>query len=176
MGITIHFSGKLRSIDEMGAIRSIADKWAKRWKCEVFTIDDPWKELIRVRNGEVCMYESPVIGILLHPHPDSESLVFEFDSDLYMEFFCKTQFAPVQTHVDICDMLKEIEPHFEQFSVNDEGGYWETGDLGQLASKIRVISNVIKKVSNNDAALLAPYLNKEVDPKAPLTYKGHSLN
>lgn len=176
MGITIHYSGKLRSTDEMPAIRAIASKWAKRWKCEVHDIDDPWKKLFRVRSGKADFYESPVTGTRLHPHPKSETLVFELDSDLYMQHFCKTQFAPVQVHIDIVEMLREMETHFEQFSVNDESGYWETGDRGKLEQNITFISNVIDKVSNNDAALLAPYLHVQVDPKDPLKDPVTSLN
>ena len=176
MGVTIHFSGKLRSLEGMAAIRSIASKWAKWWKCKVIDLEDPWKELICVRNGEVCIYESPVTGIALRPHPDAESLLLEFDSELYMQHFCKTQFAPVQTHVEVIGFLREIEPHLEQFTVMDEAGYWENANRDQLERQIAFGLQLIQRVAD-DPRLIAPFLKEEDGGKVDrLQHPRYSLN
>lgn len=176
MGITIHFSGKLNTMGELPVIRSITARWAARWKCEVIDIDEPLKELIRVRNGEVCIYESPVTGLLLCPHPKAEPLFFEFDSDGYMAHACKTQFAPVQMHVEIIGLLRELAPHLDEFSVLDEGGFWESGDRQQLEDKFALGQRLIDAVSNNDAALIAPILKEALEGKDRPARPGYSLN
>lgn len=176
MGVTIHFSGKLRSRGDLAEIGSIATKWAATWKCEVIDVDEPMKELIRVRNGEVCIYESPVTGMLLCPHPKAEPLFFEFDSDGYMAHFCKTQFAPVQVHVEIIGLLREMAPHLEDFSVLDEGGYWDSGDRRQLEEKLALLQRLIDAVGNNDGALIAPLVKEALEEKDRPSKPGYSLN
>jgi len=70
-----------------------------------------------------------VRGIVLYPHENSEPLRLEFDRDLIVQEFIKTQFAPAEIHVKIVGFPKEITPHFEALAVEDEGEYWDTEGL-----------------------------------------------
>jgi hypothetical protein len=176
MGITIHFSGRLIHADELVHIRAIASKWAAHWHCEVVDLSAPMVELIRVRNGQVVRYTSPVTGVCLRPHPDSEPLLLEFDSDLEMQYFCKTQFAPAQVHVEIVEMLRELAPHFEDFAVQDEGGYWETGDREHLEHQLALGLELIRRIRANDGALIAPLVEDAIRPRGDLKDPRFSQN
>lgn len=176
MGVTIHFSGRLKHAGELVHVRAIAVKWAAHWQCEAVDFSAPLVELIRVRNGQVVQYTSPVTGVSLRPHPGSETLLLEFDSDLEMQHFCKTQFAPAQVHVEIVEMLRELAPHFVDFAVQDERGYWETGDREHLEHQLALGLELIRRVRANDGALIAPLLEEAISPRDMLKDPRFSQN
>src|SRR4029077_8637101 len=50
--------------------------------------------------------------------------------------FIKTQFGPVEGHVALVEMLAALKHEFlPDLEVSDDGGYWETRDLGELVRK-----------------------------------------
>jgi hypothetical protein len=89
-------------------------------------------------------------GLIIQPHhPESESLLLMFDpqtgrlmlltdgsSGRSLSYYLniKTQFAPVETHVAVCEVLRRLHDEFgrENLHVSDESGYYETGDLEAL--------------------------------------------
>ena len=57
-------------------------------------IESEQNSLLRVRNKEEeWNYVGPVSGIVLYPSEDYDPVRLEFDSDLYVQEFTKTQFA-----------------------------------------------------------------------------------
>lgn len=143
MGITIHFSGRLRSAEDYLRVTGAGRALAQRKGVIVYELDVERKELIRVKNGEVKTYESSVRGIAFGLHPEAEHIRLQFDRDNYLQEFCKTQFAGVATHLEVLDFLREIEPYFENFNVIDEGGFWETGDLGALEDQFERMNQML---------------------------------
>jgi hypothetical protein len=69
-------------------------------------------------------------------------LRLEFDGDVYVQEFIKTQFAGVQVHIEVLKLLKAVEPLFRQLKVEDEVKYtcfgriqgttWARGPRGWL--------------------------------------------
>src|SRR5919201_5689402 len=50
--------------------------------------------------------------------------------------FTKTQFGPIEGHVALVEMLAALRHEFlPDLEVSDEGGYWETRDLAELARR-----------------------------------------
>ena len=50
--------------------------------------------------------------------------------------FTKTQFGPIEGHVALVEMFTALRREFlPDLEVNDEGGYWETHDLAELARR-----------------------------------------
>ncbi len=96
-------------------------------------INEAHVTLKRVRDEKDVDYAGPVKGIEIQPHEDSEPLRLEFDRDLYVQDFTKTQFAPIEIHVQVVELLHLLIPQFESIEVTDEGEYFETGDLTLLA-------------------------------------------
>jgi len=85
---------------------------------------------------------------------------FEFDLDLYVQEFTKTQFAGVQTHVKVLELLKALNPFFRYLKVVDEGEYWETGNLQGLTESMNQAQKAIE-------AELEKYPNGQMKVKSP---------
>jgi hypothetical protein len=157
MGVTIHFEGRLKSADDYEAVIQKAIVFAKNMRSETIQLDSPTKELQRVRGKEVLDYNGPVKGIQLQPHENSDPLVLEFDSENFIQEFCKTQFAGIGTHVAVVTFLKEIQPHFETLKVVDEGQLWETSDMENLETKFEDFFAAFARAKNENPKLAGPY-------------------
>ena len=132
MGVTIHFEGRLKDEPSFAAALAVARMFSDehQWSCR--PIDETHATLKRVRDEEEWDYSGPVKGLEIHPHVDSEPFRLEFDRDLYVQEYCKTQFAPIEVHVQVVELLNLLRPLFEKLEVIDEGEYFETGDLALL--------------------------------------------
>lgn len=142
MGITIHYSGRLRDDGDYLTVTGLGRAFAHRHEVVVFELDVVQKELNRVKDGKVKRYMSAVRGISFCIHPQAEPVILQFDSDNYLQEFCKTQNAGVATHLKILNFLHEIEPYFKDFTVLDEGGYWGTGRLSRLKENFARMSTI----------------------------------
>src|SRR5262249_45870600 len=112
-------------------------QFARRFASEHSWVTDEINEvsvkLERVdENEKPYDYFGPVRGLKLMPRDDCEPIKLEFDSDLYVQDWTKTQFAGAEMHVTVCAFLHAIENYFETFKVNYEAEYWDTGDVGLL--------------------------------------------
>lgn len=114
--------------------------------------------------------DEQVKGILINLHPKCESFEVTWNvsrgkkaylasyihvprDDCWYEGHCftKTQYAPLWCHVTVCKLLRFLESHFgAKLRVNDEGEYYETGDLKRLAKNmdknLAAIKNVAKQL------------------------------
>jgi hypothetical protein len=86
-------------------------------------------------------------GIWLNIHPKCETLEFSFDLTTleladyerydhspgvvygYEGFFCKTQYAGLQTHILVCKIIKLAEKYINFSNINDEGDYYHSKDV-----------------------------------------------
>ena len=128
MGVTIHYEGQLTSEaayqDLVGVVSSIAG--AEGWPTEPIASSEV--TLPRVRDEKDSDYTGPAKGIVVYLHKDCDPVRLEFDRDLYLQEFTKTQFAGVQIHIALLKLLKAIQPFFRSLKVEDEGEWWETED------------------------------------------------
>ncbi len=59
--------------------------------------------------------------------------------------FVKTQFGSLEGHVAVVEMFRALKAEFfPDLEVSDEGGYWEKGDLRELAQKREFLQSAIK--------------------------------
>jgi len=132
VGVTIHFEGGLRDEGAFRRAIELARQFGigRGWPSQ--PIDESRVELQRVRDEQPWDYVGPTRGIVLQPHENSEPLRLEFDSDLYLQEYCKTQFAPCDVHIEIIELLRQLEPEFALFLLDDEGEYWPSGDRAVL--------------------------------------------
>lgn len=160
MGVTIHFEGRLKSEavyqDVVGLASSIAR--AKGWATRAIASDEV--TLSRVRDERDWDYTGPVKGIVIYVHEDCDPLRLEFDCDLYVQEFVKTQFAGVEIHIDVLKLLKAIEPFFCQLNVDDEGEWWESEDTSILTEHFsrsqRVIEAELRKTPSAQMKVKTP--------------------
>jgi hypothetical protein len=145
MGVTVHFEGKLKSENAFAALLQRVQQLAKAqtWLTEIFECGEV--TLLRVRNETEWDYKGPTKGIVLYIHEDCDPLRLEFDQDLYIQEFVKTQFAGVRTHVQLIALLREFQVFFAEIKVEDEGEYWETRDEAVLAEHIRRCDEMISE-------------------------------
>lgn len=134
MGVTIHFEGQLKNEDSFGTLLHVAKQFCDERAWPYVLINEPHAKLSRVRNEEDFDYEGAVKGIKIQPHENSEPFRLEFDEDLYVQEYTKTQFSPIEIHVDLINFLVKVTPYFNNLEVNDEGEFFDTNDI-QLLSK-----------------------------------------
>jgi len=67
--------------------------------------------------------------------------------DLTYHNFIKTQFAQVENHIAVVQLLKYIrQKYMSNLWVMDEGCYWETSDAGLLRQKMAFLNSMMDKL------------------------------
>ena len=115
MGITIHFQGYLKDWNLLDDTIQITEEYAK---------SNGWK------------YTRSVKGITVIPSENCDPLNLEFDENLHIDDFCKTQFAGMDIHIKILELLKKIRKNFNIMEIYDESEFLENGDKKLLKNKI----------------------------------------
>lgn len=139
MGITINIHGHLRDAGEIPALAQEVADYADVLGWERWIVTVP-----------------PLTGVIIHPHEECETLALLFDEsgilrnevllgeELDKYVAVKTQYAPLETHISLCNLLLHLkERYFAVLEVNDEGGYWETGDRSLLAARLTSVGDAI---------------------------------
>lgn len=161
MGITIHYSGRLKEAEILPAlieeVKDIAQ--ANHWKYHIF------ETLIAADKFGAEKYDNNIYGILFSP-PESEpvwltflsngrmcmcnSLEFygnsdqEQDKEFLYYLFTKTQFAGPEIHKQIINILRHISnKYLLDFTLTDEGNYWDTEDEEKLTATFKRYSFLI---------------------------------
>jgi len=156
MGVTIHFYGRLKNKESLDEVITIASEFAAEKGCEVINLDSEKKQLFRVKGGRQSEYEGPVRGIQFHPDENCDPFALEFDDDLYIQQFCKTQYAGISTHVEVIQLLRDIERCFETFVVLDEGDFWETSDISTLEQRFETNFAAAEEMKKENPKLKGP--------------------
>jgi len=160
MGITVHFEGRLKDNEAYSGLIGCINKIGAADALLTETFENERVELSRVRDEKPWDYLGPSKGIVLYLDDDCDPLRLEFDQDLYIQEFVKTQFAGVRVHVKLVKILRVLEDYFDTLEVNDEGEYWETNDEAGLSEHIRRCNEVI-------AEFAAKNPRAEIKVKAP---------
>ena len=105
-------------------------------------------------------------GISFHPHPESESVILTFNNEgelksliamlLLPEYtnmhgllFTKTQFAGIETHVEIIHLLIYLKKkYFKNLKIIDEGGYYPKKNIEMLTERLGVINFAISTIQD----------------------------
>jgi hypothetical protein len=154
MGLTIHYQGQLLSEAALEEFVGVATAYAGARGWAAHPVKTGRKVLTRMLQPEDPeaaeyeeIYEGPVRGIYLLPDAQCEPLTFEFDRDLFMQDWCKTQFAGAGVHAEIVGLFREVEGLFEMLDVMDEAEFWELGDRGALEEAFREASAAIAEAA-----------------------------
>jgi len=167
MGLTIHYQGQIES--EQAYVSFIAEvtAFAVAHGWPVHTIAEEKRKLTRMlqpEDPEADEYEDtyvgPTRGVYLLPHPECEPLNFEFDRDLFMQDWCKTQFAGSAIHRTILALFRQTEPLFEMLDIQDEAGGWEDPDPAHLervfAEAKQAIAEAAEEMPGSSVGVLTP--------------------
>jgi hypothetical protein len=148
MGVTVHFRGKLKGDEAFTELVRCVTEIAAAETLLTETFENSEVKLLRVREDEEAWdYVGPTKGIVLYLHEDCEPVRLEFDRDLYIQEWVKTQFAGVPTHLRLIKLLRVLQVFFESFKVDDEGEFWETSDENVLAKHMRQCNEAITELA-----------------------------
>lgn len=155
MGLTIYYSGRLRDAATLeNLIQEVEDACrAHNWNSFVFNREFPnhrfstKTELDKVYGISFSPKDCEPVCIAFL---SNGRMVLPFIIDLWAysekedernfiySLFTKTQFAGYQTHKKIILLLKYLnEKYFEDFEMNDETEYWDTGDEAKLIATFK---------------------------------------
>ena len=157
MGVTIHFEGQLKSENDYNKLLQTAVSFAETNNMPYSLIAEENKLLERVKDEDNWDYQGPVKGIKIQPNENADPLWLEFDGNLYVQDFCKTQFAPLAIHVKIIELFEKIETAFVELSVEDEGEFWHTHDLDLLSKHLDECFEQMEKAKQTNAKVSGPY-------------------
>jgi hypothetical protein len=157
MGVTIHFEGQLSSSGNFDKLITVAKNFAEHNHWEYFMFKENHKLLERVKDEKDWNYEGPTKGLQLQLDLNCDPLILEFDENLYVQEFCKTQFADTSVHIFVIDLLRQIEPYFDNLIVEDEGEYWETSDVNLLQRHIDNCNRVSEEMKNENPKMSGPF-------------------
>ena len=160
MGVTIHFEGQLKNEAAYQELLEEVSSIAKPEGWSTEASESEVKTLSRVRDEQDWDYVGPVKGIVISIAEDCDPVRLEFDSDLYVQEFTKTQFAGPQVHLKVLELLKALRPFFRDLRVEDEGEYWETGNMQGLIEHLNRAQKAIE-------AELAKYPDGQMKVKTP---------
>ena len=79
----------------------------------------------------------------------SEPLYLVFGTSGRIQNFVKTQFAGVETHIKIVELLEQVRPLFTRLELEDEGGYAQTKDRQRLAREMEDVDIMIAKIKRD---------------------------
>jgi hypothetical protein len=157
MGITIHYEGKLNSELSYEQLVELSVNFAikNEMTFEQFTV--PLKCLDRVSDEKEWRYEGPVKGVKIIPSESCEPLWLEFDQNLVVQDFCKTQFADIEVHIWIIELFDALNQCFENLRIADEGEYWDTRDGNRLRELRDECFELIGSAKEQDRTLSGPF-------------------
>lgn len=124
---------------------------------EYFQFENESKLLERVKNEENWDYEGYTKGIQVQPHENCEPLIFEFDENLYIQEYCKTQFSNIETHIKIVELLMALKQFFNNINIFDEGEYYETNNLNKLQEHWDSFYKTMEKLVEENNKLQGPF-------------------
>lgn len=157
MGITINFEGRLVGAAEYDRLVDTVTRYAAPRGWPVTEIPRLERKLLRVdAEGEDADYSGPSFGLEVLPSPECDPLRFEFDETLYVQEFCKTQFAGAPVHVEIVELLSDLRPLFIDLIVDDEGHYWDTRDPERLERLLVGVDAILKDMLGKDPHARGP--------------------
>lgn len=137
MGRVIHFKGRLASGESYEKLKSIVLEFAEVHDLPVLlsgTYPGPASELLEI-------WSPPLPGIFIQPGASCDSLVFEFDKNLYVKSSCSTQLAHISVHILVIELLQKIKPCFSYLDVTDRSGYWGKAEGLKAEGKRQGIRN-----------------------------------
>ena len=175
MGVTIHYRGKLTSPDLITPLMDEIEEIciSNNWHYQLLDDKSPAKETALSNpftlddfdpdfDVEPHHIESELRGITFEPHEESETVTFLFDTEgvlrsifssifkkkaKYTWCFVKTQFAGMETHVRIINLMAYLKKkYFKKFEIHDDGGYYPDNNTEELQNRMDYLNSAIATV------------------------------
>ena len=134
MGLSIHYSGYIFNKEMLDSLIDEVSEICKtlEWDSHVFEDDEIKGVSFAPKGSEPVFLTFNQGGRMLSPVSIIAKDIYDgvkFDKELMFTTSTKTQFAGIDAHIAIIRLLKHIsKKYLRDFSLTDEGLYWETGD------------------------------------------------
>lgn len=164
MGLSIHYSGAFKQGESLASlieeVRDVAELY--NWKYHIFE-----ETFIKEELGKE-EYGGDIYGICFTP-TDCETVSFTFlsngrmssvvnlqafggdkeNGDYVYKVFTKTQYAGVEMHKLLIHLFRHLsKKYLVNFTLIDEGQYWETGDEQLLQETFARYTHLIEHFNN----------------------------
>lgn len=188
MGITIHYSGTLDDPRVLPDLLTAARHFCFQRKWKYVDVDD--RIIGKLDDGTTI--DDVLRGVIVQPHPKSESVWLTFNQRGELCFyhaeskpgcywkqeggFTKTQFAPLDVHISVCELLALVrDKYFPSLRVVDEGEYWETRDPARLAQNLGELNALMDQLADalDKQKGVAFERGKKITTRDPEWKRGH---
>lgn len=149
-GVTIHYEGTAKSPDAVAEILSSVTTFAKKHSWSVEDASSKDGQLKRIIEEKDKDYKGRITGVVVRITDNCEPLHFQFDDNLFMQDYVKTQFAGAEVHVQIVELLESLRPYFTKINVVDEGDYWDSRDRMFLEGHIAKVNSIISDIKQKN--------------------------
>ena len=155
-GVTIHYEGRAPDPAAVEQVLAAASEEAKRNGWQIRDDSSSDISLKRVVDEKDVPYRGSVRGIVLQPRRECEPIHLQFDSNMFMQDFVKTQFAGPEIHMQVARLLQVIQPLLRSLKVEDEGQYWETGSKSTLEGHMAKVNTLMVEMKRSKPGLRGP--------------------
>jgi hypothetical protein len=126
--------------DDVGRVTVETKPLDDRWRGVV--IHPPGCETLFLtfnRSGQLIVYDTP------WEEPESPG---RYQARTHV--WVKTQFSDPDTHIAVCSLLRIVEKYAAEWEVEDEGGYWESGDREALAAQMERLNAAMAMLASDE--------------------------
>jgi len=161
MGLSFHYSGRIADPESLPSLIEEVEEIAKVFQWKYFVFD---RQLPENTIGKPD-YNQQIYGICITP-PNCETIDICFlsngrmSSPAHLKFFgkseiqaeskylymlsVKTQYAGIETHKFVIQLFRYLDKkYFTDFTMSDEGQYWETNDVALLETTFKRYTDLI---------------------------------
>lgn len=160
MGVTLHFRGRLKPKETARNLYILAKLEAdgRKWSISPFT---EGRAKLEFRKSPMKSYEGPVSSFTIMPHENCEPFHITLTKDGYFEDRCKTQFAPLEVHVGLVEILDAFKSRLADLVVEDEGLYYEGRNKEKLEQRVYECFEDILRTKEEDPSYYGPVKDDE---------------
>jgi hypothetical protein len=155
-GVTIHYEGRAADTAAVERILVAASDEAKSNGWQSRDASSPDVSMKRVIDEKDVSYRGSIRGIVIQPQPDCEPVYLQFDSNMFMQDFVKTQFAGPEVHMQIVRLFKRIQPLLASLRIEDEGEYWDSGNKTTLQGHLARVNAMMVEMKRSKPGLKGP--------------------
>lgn len=131
-----------------------------------YPVDDRWRGVIVMPpDSEPLWLTFGRDGTLISYQASAESYRQPGNYLAVTDLYTKTQYAGVQVHIGVCELLLLSRGYGVELEVLDEGGYWETGDRVLLERKLGFLDSAIRQVGEQVGARMTGEAGSEATPE-----------
>lgn len=179
MGVTIHYRGQLTNRDAVYSMIEEVIDIAQTMGWQYHCMDESWSNppSAHLESGDEpgihIVGDCGLKGIHFKPHERCEPVWLYFNAHgmltspfrvaldaeegypIRMPWIStKTQFGGIEIHITIVKILQYIkQKYLPNLEVEDEGGYWATGNVGELKKCFEAIEEGMQQVQQATAAI-----------------------